>query len=399
MEITAKRLNHVLKLAETCTPKRHIALDILKDVLVAGGRLTATNLERAIFIDLPEAGDAAFCVPFKALAECNQGLPPSAVVRISVEGDQLSFDSEHFHRTSHVDAIDEYPPASGYSGLEGRQNVGPINGNGFMKALEAVVPYAAKEETRPVLTAVCITMNGKFTFVGADGSRLGLHSVDLGPHEDLGQVLLPKESALALAKVWRMADKTHTATPEGDPSLPTNLALAMRLASQPMLCMSVYPARKAVCFQSGEFALYSQLVDGAFPDYTKVILGHEVLPYKVTFDAQEMQRALRPLVAVAKDASGIIRLEWEGHTLHLSARSEESGEAHSEITVDTAFVQRPTKMPTVGPAKIAFDYRYLLDYLAKREGPVLMETVSPSSPARFSHKSLETCLLMPMSVQ
>ena len=95
---------------------------------------------------------------------------------------------------------------------------------------------------------------------------------------------------------------------------------------------------------------------------------------------------------MAKDGSGIIRLCWEGAQIQLSARAEEVGDIVHTIL---AKVQGPC---TEG-GRIAFNSRYLLEYLEKKEGLVLLETTTPSSPGRFTHGSSPGYVVMPMYVQ
>jgi len=51
-----------------------------------------------------------------------------------------------------------------------------------------------------------------------------------------------------------------------------------------------------------------------------------------------------------------------------------------------------------GEGTIAFNIRYLGDYLAGKLGPVLLETSKPSSPGRFFHSGSPDVLVMPMYV-
>ena len=52
----------------------------------------------------------------------------------------------------------------------------------------------------------------------------------------------------------------------------------------------------------------------------------------------------------------------------------------------------------IGFNMIGFNIRYLSDYLAGKLGMVMMESATPSSPARFYHAGSPDVLLMPMFV-
>ena len=51
------------------------------------------------------------------------------------------------------------------------------------------------------------------------------------------------------------------------------------------------------------------------------------------------------------------------------------------------------------PSNIAFNAKYLLEYFSGKEGLILMETSSVSSPARFTHGRSANLVLMPMFVE
>jgi hypothetical protein len=74
--------------------------------------------------------------------------------------------------------------------------------------------------------------------------------------------------------------------------------------------------------------------------------------------------------------------------LTFSARSEKTGAISGDIR---AHIQG-------GEGKIAFNHTYLMDYLAGKLGPVLLETSKPSSPCRFFHSGTPDVLVMPMYV-
>jgi hypothetical protein len=108
----------------------------------------------------------------------------------------------------------------------------------------------------------------------------------------------------------------------------------------------------------------------------------------VTFDAEEALRAVRSLQNIAADGSGIVRLQWSEDRLVFSGKAEESGAITTSVPAHSQD----------GEGKIAFNIRYLGDYLAGKLGPVLLETSKPSSPGRFFHSGSPDVLVMPMYV-
>lgn len=88
---------------------------------------------------------------------------------------------------------------------------------------------------------------------------------------------------------------------------------------------------------------------------------------------------------VARDGSGIVRLQWEGTKLRVSARAEEKGE--------TAV---PVPASSTGPGRVGLNNRYLLDYFGGRSGLVTISPSSETGPALFSHRGRTHVIIMPM---
>jgi hypothetical protein len=267
-----------------------------------------------------------------------------------------------------------------------------VDGDRFLRFLLGAVPYTAgpKETARPVLQAVCVTLGDVITVAAGDGFRLAWQDTSLrltGEGSGVKQTLVLRECVLALEQLWKRAVKPPIAGPlaeaEGSafsdmsqrPSLETaRMAVARRM-------MRVRMKGGQASFQFGEATLHTQLLQGHFPNYQGLV--SEDLPRKVTFDAEAAYRAVRVLAPIAKEASSIIRIQWEDKTMQFSPQSSEQGEVSGAVLVTTRGE----------PGSIAFNIRYLLEYLAGKHGLVLMETNTPSNPARFTHAGSPNLLL------
>jgi hypothetical protein len=214
---------------------------------------------------------------------------------------------------------------------------------------------------------------------GGDGFRLAWQDAPLrltGEGSGVTLMLLPREAVQTLDQLWRRAVKPTSSS--GQPAFP-NLSQRPSLETARMAVarrmMRVRMTAGQASFQFGEATLYTQLLTGEFPNYQTLI--PEDSPRKVTFDAEAAYRVVRMLapMSAGKQGSNIIRLEWAGQVMMLAARAEERGEVSGTVSI--------TMRGEAG--HIAFNSRYLLEYLAGKYGLVLMETVSQSQPARFTH--------------
>jgi hypothetical protein len=271
---------------------------------------------------------------------------------------------------------------------------GEVDADLFLKTATALTKYAATEDSRPALQCVCVTLGAPLEMATGDGFRLAWQTIPaalpaLGPPPiPFTQLLLPTEAVHALAKVWKVMEKMPSVDDQSVVSDPTKGDGKFRLALQAVAkrLAKVRFTQDALSFEHGAVTIRVQLTTGEFPDYHQLIPAD--LPDKVSFDAEQALRVLKSMGAVAADGSGIVRLQWAGERLTFSARAEETGAISGDVRAHTQGAE----------GKIAFNYKYLMDYLAGKLGPVLLETSTPSSPGRFFSSGSPDVLVMPMFV-
>ncbi|HEY5071569.1 MAG TPA: DNA polymerase III subunit beta [Caulobacteraceae bacterium] len=104
-----------------------------------------------------------------------------------------------------------------------------------------------------------------------------------------------------------------------------------------------------VRFEFGRAALTSKVIDGSFPDYTRVIPrdNHRVL----TADNALFAAAVDRVATISSEKSRSVKLAVEGGRVVLTVRNMETGQAVEELEVDYEG----------DPFEIGFNARYLLD--------------------------------------
>ncbi len=270
---------------------------------------------------------------------------------------------------------------------------GQVDGDLFLKTATALAPYTATVTSRPVLQCVCVTLGAPLEMVAGDGFRLAWQTIPMAlpalnsPPIALKQLLLPAAAVASLVRVWKLIEKQPTvdAQETADPlKQDGGFRMAMLAVAKRLATIKFTPT--ALSFQHGAVTIRVQLTEGEFPNYHALIPTD--LPNKVTFDAEEALRAVRSLAEVARDGNGIVGLSWSGDTLTLSARTAEAPAISTSVR---AHIQGEE-------GRIAFNLRYLADYLAGKLGMVLLETSTPSSPGRFFHSGSPDLVQMPMFV-
>lgn len=334
-------------------------------------KLVATNLEMAIscWIGAKVEEEGAITVPHRLLNEFVNSLPSDRIdISLSARTKTLELKCARFEaRISGVDAKDFPPIPTVDEGINTKVEI-----EAFRQAISQVVFAAASEESRPVLTGVDAQFdNDLLTLAAADGFRLAVYKLPLSvPVKQKTEVIIP---ARTLAELNRLMTDREEAVE-----------------------IIVNASKSQALFRLKDIELVSQLVQGAFPQYSQLI--PQSYNTRVLVDIAEFLRATKTASIFARDGSGIVRLvvtssgELTPGKLTISARSEEIGDDIGEID---AVVEGEE-------AKIAFNGKYLIDVLSVlREQQVALETTNPSSPGVIRPVGVDNYIhvVMPMFVQ
>ncbi|MBI2174964.1 MAG: DNA polymerase III subunit beta [Chloroflexi bacterium] len=350
-------------------------LPITNNVLLATDqsrlKLVATNLEMAIsyWIGAKVEEEGEITVPARLLTEFVNSLPNDKIdVSLSPKTKTLGLKCARFEaRISGIDAKDFPPIPTVDQGVTTK-----VEAEALRQAISQVAFAAASEESRPVLTGVDARFNGdSLTLAAADGFRLAVYKLPLStPVKQDTEVIIPARTMAELNRL--MADGEETV----DITINANKSQAL--------------------FRLKDIELVSQLVQGAFPQYTQLI--PQSYHTRAVVDVAEFLRATKTASIFARDGSGIVRLLAAGGAeltpgkLTISARSEEIGDDVGEID---AVVDGEE-------AKIAFNGKYLIDVLGVlRESQVALEVTNPSSPGVIRPVGVDNYIhvVMPMFVQ
>lgn len=194
-----------------------------------------------------------------------------------------------------------------------------------LKNLLFLVQYAmAQQDIRYYLNGLLLLVEEKqLKVVATDGHRLGFASIVLGETQEKREVILPRKAVLELAKQLNDSD---------DP-------------------VTIEVLQNQVRFMFSNVVLVSKVVDGKFPDYTRVIPSG----YKKQFDlnrAMLLQTLQRASILSNEKFRGV-RLILTSGNLRIVCSNNEQEEAQEELEIQYA-----------GEAlDIGFNITYLLDVL------------------------------------
>lgn len=218
---------------------------------------------------------------------------------------------------------------------------------------------AARDESRPALTGICLeTANGELKVAAADGFRLSVYTAPLPDNAasaDIDRIIIPYRALEEIAKLAAVNQRN-----------PVRMAM---------------PAQaQQIAFRMENVQVVSNLINSNFPDYAALIPDqHE---HRVVMDAGEFRDHVRRAAVFAKDGSNIVRLvfdidEAEPNAALATISAANDGVGSSEHRFAPERVDG-------GQHHIAFNFRYLTDLAqvmpAKR---MVLDTNGTASPGLF----------------
>lgn len=378
MKIRTEKLRAALELVAPAVGGRKVTLPVLRYVQVGEGSIAATDLEVRVQVELPEAQDPPFLIPHKLALDFLQAVPGDSETFVSpLDSTGVAFQSRSVRARFDLPKERDFPPRPELKEpLEAK-----VDGDVLVRAMGELEPYGANDDTRVVLHGVCLTLGDPVEVCAADGFRLAVRTLPFPlpkiEGEEGEQLIIPRAAVETLVSLWRKGEKP--------PELPEDGDLGSVLTARRPLRLRY--TRQWLEASFGSVTLLTHLIEGHFPNYRQLIPDPQAS--RVTVLADAFRLALRQLEGVAKDGSGIVRLTWEGTTLKMSARGSEIGEVESEV-----------KAQVEGEAgRIAFNLKYLQEFLKGKQGVVTFQAEAPSKPGLFTAPGAPKVVLMPMMVQ
>jgi DNA polymerase III subunit beta len=155
------------------------------------------------------------------------------------------------------------------------------------------------------------------------------------------------------------------------------------------LKVAVSVSETKIRFATPDITLTSKVIDGTFPDYTRVIPAGNTRRLEV--DAAEFAKAVDRVATVSSERSRAVKLSLDEDRLVLSVNAPDSGAAEEELAV--AYSDEPLE--------IGFNAKYLLEIASQvdRENAVFMfNTSGDPTLMREGNDTTAVYVVMPMRV-
>lgn len=332
MKLSAAR-ETILKPLQTVVGvvERRQTMPILSNVLLStkGSKLsiTATDLEVEMVAEAEVKADGTgeITVPGRKLHDIFRALPEGTNVEISLNGDRLTVKGGRSRFTLSTLRAADFPTVDEI----GAKQTLRLNRPDLRRLVEKTHFSMAQQDVRYYLNGLLLeTEKKRLRAVATDGHRLALSEVELTVAATRDeQLIVPRKGVLELS---RLLDG------EGE----VQLALGAN----------------HIRVQLDGIRLTSKLIDGRFPEYSRVVPAEPKNLIKA--DRNLFRQALQRTAILSNEKYRGVRLELAENSVVLQANNPEQEEAVETLEVEYA-----------GEAmEIGFNVNYLLDALAAVEG-------------------------------
>src|SRR3954469_15119341 len=316
-----------LQIVSGIVERRH-TLPILANILIRkeGEKISflSTDIEVQIttHANVGSGGDvAATAVAARKLLDILRALPESGDVSLSLANKRMTVQSGKSRFALQTLAAEEFPTVSQAEAF----NASVTLPQKTLKHLFNMVHFSmAQQDIRYYLNGLLLVLDGKHVIaVATDGHRLAFCQVETETEFTRQEVIIPRKTILELQRLLEENDQ------------PVTLDIA---ASQVKLTFA-------------DIELISKLVEGKFPDYTRVIpKGYK---NDFTIDRDTLLRALQRAAIMTSDKFKGVRCIISPGSLKISSTNADQEEAVEELEID------------YGGDKIdiGFNVTYLLDVL------------------------------------
>lgn len=309
-------------------------LPILSNVLINAedGRLklSAFNMETGIstYVGASVETEGSITIPARILSEFVSLLSPGTVTG-ELKDSVLHLSSGGTKSKFVGMAASDYPELPQMSKKLQVLELAPQK---FSSAITAVGFSAALDDSRPILGGILLNYDkGVLTAVSADGFRLSEKTLKVGKKEAAFNVVVPAKTLIEVVRLLGGSDGPIKFALDAN----DNLAL----------------------FEADGILISTRIIDGAFPDYKKLIPGETSL--SAEFSVSELLEAVKLTNVFAKEMNSAISLTFDPEgMIYLSSTAQESGENNSQVAAKI----------TGEKLEMAFNAKFLLDFLNNANG-------------------------------
>jgi DNA polymerase-3 subunit beta len=354
-------LSHVQSVVE-----RRNTIPILSNVLIEASldgslRLMATDLDLQIDETVPAAVDqaGAITVPAHTLFDIARKLPEGSQVELTAAEGKIKVNAGRAKFELGTLPRDDFPVIA-----EGElPTVFELPAETLKQIIDKTRFAISTEETRYYLNGIFLHVADDMLKAAAtDGHRLARVTVPRPEGaEAMPDVIVPRKCVAELRKLLDEVDGS----------------------------VGVSLSGSKIRFDLGAAILTSKLIDGTFPDYSRVIpTGNDKI---LKIDPKSFMQGVDRVSTIATEKTRAVKMALDRDRITLSVTSPDNGTAAEEVPGEYA----------AQPFEIGFNSRYLMDILGQIESDLVeVHLADAAAPTliRENDKSSALYVLMPMRV-
>jgi DNA polymerase-3 subunit beta len=354
-------LSHVQSVVE-----RRNTIPILSNVLIEASldgslRLMATDLDLQIDETVPAAVDqaGAITVPAHTLFDIARKLPEGSQVELTAAEGKIKVNAGRAKFELGTLPRDDFPVIA-----EGElPTVFELPAETLKQIIDKTRFAISTEETRYYLNGIFLHVADDMLKAAAtDGHRLARVTVPRPEGaEAMPDVIVPRKCVAELRKLLDEVDGS----------------------------VGVSLSGSKIRFDLGAAILTSKLIDGTFPDYSRVIpTGNDKI---LKIDPKSFMQGVDRVSTIATEKTRAVKMALDRDRITLSVTSPDNGTAAEDVPGEYA----------AQPFEIGFNSRYLMDILGQIESDLVeVHLADAAAPTliRENDKSPALYVLMPMRV-
>ena len=364
-DVFLKSLGHAIGIIEKKT-----TLPILSNILIEAKnskiRITATDLDIIYFEEIKSQEvkkEGSTTTSANILYDILRKLQSSSKVELNLQGtNKLNLISGNSKFNLLCIPPDNFP----LSGEDIEQTKFEVDPKKLLKLLNKTRISISNDETRHYLNGIYIhktTLENKpfLCAVATDSHRLSSSSLEINSDANIESIILPKKTIFQLISLLEQSNKP----------------------------VKISNNKSKIKFEMDIGVLISKVIDGRFPDYTKVIPKNNEKTLEIKLN--EFKNSIERVTSVSLDRKEGLKMQISKEAVQLSVNSPNSGEGTESINA---------KFSSDG-LNISFNSRYLIDIISQIENEsIIINLKDPGSPVLirdFSDKN-SFHVVMPMKI-
>jgi DNA polymerase III subunit beta len=296
-------------------------------------------------------------IPGRKLVDICRSLPDGVSITLNIEKSKVTVTSGKSRFVLSTLPADEFPSMD--QATDGETIT--VSQEQLATLLRGTYFAMAQQDVRYFLNGLLLEIaEDSIKAVATDGHRLAMSHIEIKKHNlPARQLIVPRKAVLEIMRILEDGDDT----------------------------VNIILAEKSVCFATRHFQFTSKLLDGRYPDYTRVIpqKGQNLL----IADVDLLRQSLSRTAILSNEKYRGVRLALNKGALGLSANNPENEEAIDEIPIDYSG----------DIIDIGFNVNYLLDALGAvgtKNVEVSLQNASSSALIRGVGDNHSVYVVMPI---